>query len=38
MKLAIALATPKPKKKLPHKAAYLLALKLMAELDETEKF
>lgn len=33
------MATPKQKpKKLPSKAAYPLALKLMAELDETEKF
>ena len=33
------IATPKPKQKRPNpKAAYLLAVKLLAEMDDTEKF
>lgn len=39
MKKQITLATPKQKpKKLPSKAAHLLALKLMAEMDTSESF
>lgn len=33
------IATPKPKPKKPKpKAAYLLAVKIVAEVDDTEKF